>query len=283
MNNQKNLCVLVKMARDPVLASGLDASGQPDLGYAFPVLEPAARMGLSIARRLAGPSGSVTAMSLGGPEVDEILRQAMYAGADAAVRVHEKRWTHISPLSAALALVSALKRLCPRPDIILCGTRSIDDGAGLVGPAIAFRMDVGWAWGVSDVKTNADDTLLVRRKQARGQRLLLRVTPPAVLCLEPSLFQAEAPSYQETARAAKSTIRVLRSDVPFEAAPEVTERFRRSVLPTSLPASGLAPSKRVWSLIWGGEQSRDAIVRTLPPDEVAKEIAVLLESRGLLD
>lgn len=282
MTGALTACVLVKMARDPALPAGLDTSGQPRLAESFAVLEPAARAGLALARQVVGPSGMVLAVSLGGPEVEDILRSTIAMGADSVLRVHNARWAHLSPTDAAQALVAALRALpTGRPDLVLCGDRSIDDGAGLVGPMVARGLGLGWVSAVASVEMEDTGKLRVHRRRERGERLLLEVSLPAVLCLEPVLTPHGPLSTPALIAAAGAPIDVVQAKPSFALAPPV-EKQRRNVLPVSVPENGLPASQRIWSMFWGGERPREGEVRGLPATEVARQIADLLEGRGLL-
>lgn len=282
MTESLTACVLVKMARDPALPVGLDPAGQPSLAESFAVLEPSARAGLDLARKVVGPSGTVLAVNLGGPEAEEILRSTIALGADSVLRVHDSRWAHLSTPEAARALVAALRTLpTGRPELVLCGNRSIDDGAGLVGPLVARGLGLGWVSAVASAELSETGTLVVHRRRERGERLVIEVSLPAVLCLEPTPTPHEPPSTAALIAAAGAPIAVMQAKPSFDLAAPMKEQ-RRDVLPASVPEPGLSPSERIWSMFWGGERPREGEVRRLPAPEIAREIADLLEERGLL-
>ena len=85
--------------------------------------------------------GTVTAITLGTPDCDKVLKDAKAIGVDRIVRVWDDSWSDLDSNQVQSALVSALKELSA--EVVYCGKSAADTGASSTGPGVAERM--GWA------------------------------------------------------------------------------------------------------------------------------------------
>jgi electron transfer flavoprotein beta subunit len=282
MNEPRTCVALVKRALAPGLPTGLDAAGQLSAEESFPIMEPSAIAALSVARRVSGPLGTVIALSVGGPLVQDVLRRALELGADRAIRVDVARWRHLPASAVATALTKAIRRSVGHVDLIVCGDRSIDEGTGEVGPRIAHTLGLPWTNAVASVQVEEDGSLILLRRRPRGERLEVHATLPAVLCLDPTPVPAEPVTAAVAIAAATAPIEILALP-PLAREPALPlRRLRPRVLPLTIPRQDLPADQRIWSMFWGGEARREGAVYTLPPEETARRILDLLDQRGLL-
>jgi electron transfer flavoprotein alpha/beta subunit len=280
--HQRTAVALVKLARDPAIPGGLDAAGQIAAEESFPMIEPSAAAGLTLAREAVGPSGTVLVVSLGGPEVETVLRRSLELGADHAVRVDVARWRHLSAEEVAACLVRAIRRAVDQPDLVVCGDRSIDEGGGEVGPRVAHALGLRWATGVASASVSEDGNLTLRQRRPRGERLVVSAALPAVICMDPTPVPPEPVAAPIAIAAATAPIEVIAIPPAARRTAPRLQRLRPRVLPLSIPRQDLPPSQRIWSMFWGGETAREGTVLALPADETARRILDLLEQRGLL-
>lgn len=282
MIEPRTVVVLVKQALAPGLPTGLDAAGQLSAEESFLVMEPSASAALAVARRVAGPLGTVIALSVGGPLVQDVLRRALELGADRAIQVDVARWRHLPASAVAAALSKAIRRSVGYVDLVVCGDRSIDEGTGEVGPRIAHTLGLPWTNAVASVRVQEDGSLILLRRRPRGERLEVHATLPAVLCLDPTPVPAEPVTAAAAIAAATAPIEILALP-PLAREPALPlRRLRPQVLPLTIPIQDLPADQRIWSMFWGGEARREGAMHTLPPEETARRILDLLEQRGLL-
>ena len=282
MSEPRTVVVLVKRALAPGLPAGLDAAGQVSADESFPMMEPSAVAALDAARQVAGPTGKVVAFSVGGPMVEDVLRRAMELGADRAIRVDMARWRHLPARAVAIALTKAIRRSVDRVDLAVCGDRSIDEGAGEVGPRVAHALGLPWTNAVASVQVQEDGSLILLRRRPRGERLVVRATLPAMLCLDPTPAPAEPATAALTIASMTAPIEILALP-PLAREPALPlRRLRPRVFPVSIPRQDLPADQRIWSMFWGDEARREGTVFTLSPQETARRILDLLDQRGLL-
>ncbi|MEJ2722577.1 MAG: hypothetical protein P8181_15785, partial [bacterium] len=81
--------------------------------------------------------GTVSVVTMGPPQAGEVLRQAMYRGADEAILITDKRAAGSDTLATSYVLSRALEKLAP--DLVFCGRRTIDGDNAQVGPQLAVQ------------------------------------------------------------------------------------------------------------------------------------------------
>jgi len=120
------------------------------------------------------------AVTAGPPAAEQILREALAAGATRAVRID-------LALDAPSRLVAAaLAEQLADADTIWCGDYSFDRGTGSVPAFLAAELRCAQALGLVGVARSGDGTLRVSRRLDGGRREVLDVDPPAVLSVEGS-------------------------------------------------------------------------------------------------
>ena len=83
----------------------------------------------------------VTVLSMGPPQAESALREALAMGADRAVLVSDRAFAGADTLATSYMLSRAIKKL-EQYDLILCGRQAIDGDTGQVGPQLAEVLDL---------------------------------------------------------------------------------------------------------------------------------------------
>jgi electron transfer flavoprotein alpha/beta subunit len=151
--------------------------------------------------------GQVVALTMGPPQSEEALREALAAGADEAVLITDPRFAGADTLATSHTLARAISRLSPFPDIILCGKQSIDSDTGHVGPQIAEELDLPQACGVMEIHPEGNSLLV--RQVSDGFLNTFRVILPALLTVSHELSVPRFLSFGDIERAF-STGRIAR-------------------------------------------------------------------------
>jgi electron transfer flavoprotein beta subunit len=110
----------------------------------------------------------VTAISMGPPNAESVLRRAVAIGADEGILLSDRAFGGADTLATSTVLGNAIMKIHEkRPvDIVLCGKQTIDGDTAQVGPGIARRMDIAQLTLVDEViSVNMEKkTMRVRRK-----------------------------------------------------------------------------------------------------------------------
>jgi len=77
--------------------------------------------------------GKVTTVSMGPPQAEEVLREAISVGADEAILLSDSAFAGADTLATAYTLARAISKL-EQYDIVICGRQTIDGDTGQVGP-----------------------------------------------------------------------------------------------------------------------------------------------------
>ena len=85
--------------------------------------------------------GTVTVITMGPPQAEAALREALGYGADAAVLLSDKAFAGADTWATALTLAKAVDKL-GGADLIFCGKQAIDGDTAQVGPMLATILDM---------------------------------------------------------------------------------------------------------------------------------------------
>jgi electron transfer flavoprotein beta subunit len=85
----------------------------------------------------------VTAVSMGPPTAENVLRRALSLGADDAVLLSDRVFGGADTLATSRVLAEAIVKLGEKQpvDLVLCGKQTIDGDTAQVGPGIASRLN----------------------------------------------------------------------------------------------------------------------------------------------
>lgn len=120
----------------------------------------------------------LTAVSMGIPAAQEILREAIAQGADAGVLLTDRAFAGADTLATSQALALAMRKL--DVDVILCGQMATDGDTAQVGPSLAERL--GWPHAANVIAIEAIAPAYIelwRRTDAGKERI--RLPKPCVL------------------------------------------------------------------------------------------------------
>ena len=118
--------------------------------------------------------GKVTVISMGPPQAQNALREALCMGADEAILITDRAFAGADTLATSKALAGALRKL--EYDIVFAGRQAIDGDTAQVGPEIAEHLSIPQVTYVQDVKVE-EDGLLVNRALEDGYELIKVQTP----------------------------------------------------------------------------------------------------------
>ncbi len=171
--------VCIKQVPREAVFKGSTGSLQVDRARTEGILNPYDRPAIELALRLKEKhGGAVVVLSMGPPQAEEALREALAFGADRAVLLADPLFAGADTLATAHALAAGVRRL-GRFSLILCGARTLDSDTAQVGPQMAEILDLPMAAYV-DKASRKEQTLRVERS-LDGVRERLRMPLPALI------------------------------------------------------------------------------------------------------
>jgi electron transfer flavoprotein beta subunit len=122
---------------------------------------------------------------MGPSQSEEALLEAMAAGADEAILLTDPRFAGADTLATSKAIASAISKIEPFPDLILCGKQTIDSDTGHVGPQLAEELNLPQVCGVTEI--HVEMNTLVVKQSSDGFQNTYRVSFPALLTVSHGL------------------------------------------------------------------------------------------------
>lgn len=165
--------------------------------------------------------GSVTALSLGGEEVKEALKQALAMGADEAILISDPAFAGADSLATAKVLAKAVETV-GEVDLAFFGKASVDSASGVAFTQTARLLDWPLLSLVSAVEELDGDggSIQVERLLAEG-RQAVKASLPAVVSVVKEINEPRYPSFMGIRKASKAEIPVWSAaDIGLEDAPE---------------------------------------------------------------
>jgi electron transfer flavoprotein beta subunit len=131
--------------------------------------------------------GTVTVISMGPPQAEQVLRESLSLGADKAVLLSDRAFAGADTLATSYTLSRAIIKLQEDAtiDLVICGKQAIDGDTAQVGPGIATRLGYTQFTYVTEIREidQASRHITVRRK-VEGRSELIVGPLPAMLTVE---------------------------------------------------------------------------------------------------
>lgn len=115
--------------------------------------------------------GTVTVISMGPPQAESALREAVSLGADNAILVSDRAFAGSDTLATSYALAMAIKKL-DAVDIIICGKQAIDGDTAQVGPGIAVHLNIPQITYVRKIESIDENKIRAERMTEEGYDII---------------------------------------------------------------------------------------------------------------
>jgi electron transfer flavoprotein beta subunit len=167
--------------------------------------------------------GIVTVITMGPPQAEEALREAISLGADEALLVSDKVFAGSDTWATSYTLSRTIQKI-GRFDIIICGKQAIDGDTAQVGPGIAAFLDVPQITFVKKIEEIAtinqhghnesratnDERRLIRAERMTEEGYDIIESPlPCVITVVKEINEPRLPSLKGKMRAKKIEIKRL--------------------------------------------------------------------------
>lgn len=188
MAEQKNIVVCIKQVPDAAevkvnpQTGTLIREGVPSMINPFDLhaLEAALQL-----RETLG-EGKVIALSMGPPQAEQALRDAIALGAQEAVLLTHKAFAGSDTLATSYALAKAIQRLSAK--IVLCGKQAIDGDTSQVGPEVAELLNIPHVAYVRKIRQVSWERIVVERLMEEGYDVVASSLPVLLTVVKLSLI-----------------------------------------------------------------------------------------------
>jgi electron transfer flavoprotein beta subunit len=120
--------------------------------------------------------GEITVISMGPPQAEDAIREAIAMGADNGILVSDKAYAGSDTWATACILSEAIKR-SGGYDLIICGERATDGDTGQVGPEIASRLNLPAATYINHIESVSGNECRLERMVENGTEKLAMKLP----------------------------------------------------------------------------------------------------------
>ena len=135
------------------------------------------------------PDTTVTVVSMGPPQADVGMREALAMGADEAILISGREFGGSDTWATSYIIATAIKKI-PDYDIIFCGRQAIDGDTAQVGPQISEHLDIPVISYAQNLKVEGDSVIVERQYDDRYH--VLKAKMP---CLVTALAELNEPRY----------------------------------------------------------------------------------------
>ena len=181
-----------------LIREGVDSQINPFDLYA---LEEAVRVKERLVEQ--GEEANVTVLSMGPPQAQDALREAISLGGDDAVLFSDRAFRGADTWATSFAIAKALEKM--GVDLVFCGMQAIDGDTGQVGPGIAVHMDYAQAPYVAKIESLDKKKIVVKRLLENGYEIC-SLKLPAVLTVVKEINEPRTPSLRGKMNAKKAQI-----------------------------------------------------------------------------
>lgn len=133
--------------------------------------------------------GKVTVVSMGPPQADVALREALAMGADEAILVTDRAFGGADTWATSYTIASAIKKL--DYDLIIAGRQAIDGDTAQVGPQMAQHLGLPQVSYVENIEAVNERSIVLRRQFEDRYHIVEAQLP----CLITVLSELNKPRY----------------------------------------------------------------------------------------
>lgn len=125
------------------------------------------------------PGSTITLLTMGLPRASEIIREAIFRGADGGIVLTDRTLGGADTLATSYSLAQAVKKF-GNYDIILGGRQAIDGDTAQVGPQIAEKLGIPQVTYAEEILGIKDGKVTVRRRLEHGVETVVAPLPCVV-------------------------------------------------------------------------------------------------------
>ena len=164
------------------------------------------------------PGTTVHVITMGPGRAAEVIREAMYRGADGGYLLTDRAFAGADTLATSYALSTAIKHVCPDADLIIGGRQAIDGDTAQVGPQVAEKLglnQITYTEEVVSLTEEGDGALITVKRHIDGGVETVQSKLPVVLTVNGSAAPCRP-------RNVRRVLKFKRALAPMELAPGTT-------------------------------------------------------------
>ncbi len=169
------------------------------------IINPFDRYAIEEAVRLKEKlGGKITAISMGPPQAENALREAIALGVDEAILISDRAFAGSDTWATSYTLAQALKKIGDY-SIIICGKQAADGDTAQVGPGIAAHLDLPQITYTRKIQSLDQQTIVAERLLEDGYEVITAPLP-CLLTVVKEINEPRLPSLKGKIAAKKAQI-----------------------------------------------------------------------------
>ena len=169
--------------------------------------------------------GTVTVITMGPAAACQVLREALYRGADRVVLITDRRAAASDTLATSYILSCAIRRM--PAEIVLCGRQAIDGDTAQVGPQLAEKLGMPVMTYVERLEGLEGNSIRVRRNVGNGWEVVAGKLPVLMTVME-TANTPRPPAARKMMKAKKARCRTEIAQAVAEDMPEASEADKQA-------------------------------------------------------
>jgi electron transfer flavoprotein beta subunit len=203
--------------------------------------------------------GKVTVITMGPPQAEAALREAISMGSDEGILLCDRAFAGSDTWATSYTLAQAISKVGAF-DLIICGKQASDGDTAQVGPGLSTHLNIPQVTYVKKIEEAKDNLMRVERMMEEGYEII--ETPlPALLTVVKEINEPRLPSLKGMMRAKQAKI-ILWTQKELTLDPQ---KIGLCGSPTQV-VKIFTPAPRVGGQILAGE-----------PHEIAEQLVILLK------
>ncbi|HEX2927996.1 MAG TPA: electron transfer flavoprotein subunit beta/FixA family protein [Ruminiclostridium sp.] len=154
--------------------------------------------------------GEVTAVSMGIPSVEELLREAVALGVDKGILLSDKAFAGADSLATAYTLSMGIRKV-GNYDLIMCGKQATDGDTAQVGPSLAEKLGIPHTTNVRKIEEIREGYIRCQRINEDGYEII-EMPLPAVITVVKEINEPRLASIKGIMRAKRAIINVWNAE-----------------------------------------------------------------------
>ena len=148
--------------------------------------------------------GDTTVITMGPPQAEKALREALSLGIDQAILLSDPLFAGADTLSTSFTLAKGINKIA-KYDLIICGKQASDGDTAQVGPGLAEFLGIPFVAYVRKIRQITDTSLQVERMMEEGFEAI-ELSLPALITVVKEINEPRLPSLKGMLRARKAAL-----------------------------------------------------------------------------
>lgn len=150
--------------------------------------------------------GKTTVITMGPPQAEAALREALSQGIDEAILITDRAFAGSDTWATSYTLAQVIRKIGAF-DLILCGKQASDGDTAQVGPGISAHLNIPQVTYVKKIEEVKNDYMRVERMMEEGYEVI-EIPLPCLLTVVKEINEPRLPSLKGMLRAKSAKITV---------------------------------------------------------------------------